>query len=107
MINLSPEREAELLAYYKAKREAFAKQEAEYATMRADQKKKQIEFWNRVNKPRVVKTTKDHVCVDCQKVIVKGEQAVVKAKLQNVAGSGWTGAFLTSYHCLNCGGVAP
>mgnify|MGYP001164582997 CR=1 FL=1 len=102
MINLSPERQAELLAEYKLRVAAKDEANAMLDKMRADQRLKQEQFWERMNKPRIVKTDVDHKCSGCNCTIPQGAQAVVKAKLQNVSGSGWTGAFLTEYFCAVC-----
>ena len=102
MIKLSVEREAEILADHKARVAARDEANAMLDKMRADQKLKQEQFWERMNKPRVVKTDVEHKCSGCNCTISKGSQAVVKAKLQNVSGSGWTGAFLTEYFCAVC-----
>jgi hypothetical protein len=102
MINLSPERQAELLAQHRAKQAEIQRINAEYEKMKEDQKQKQIAFWNRINQPHIVKTEKEHKCVSCNCTIQSGSKAVVKANLKNVSGSGWTGAFITEYICLVC-----
>jgi hypothetical protein len=102
MINLSPEREAELLAEYKARKTAITNANEMLEKMRADQKLKQEKFWERINKPHSHKLEKPQKCVCCNASIPAGSVAVVKAKLQNVSGSGWNGQFLTEYTCLVC-----
>ena len=102
MINLSPEQQAERLAQYRLKKAAIDKTNAEYTKMQEDQKKKQKDFWNRINQPRIVKTEKEHKCVSCNCTILAGSKAVLKAKLKNVSGSGWNGQFITEHTCLVC-----
>jgi hypothetical protein len=102
MINLSPEREKEILAQHRAKQAEIQKTNAIYTKMQEDQKAKQIAFWNKINKPRIVKTEKEHKCVSCNCLIPAGAKAVLKAKLKNVSGSGWNGQFLTNHICLVC-----
>jgi hypothetical protein len=102
MIEITQERQAELLAQYRLKKAAIDKANAEYAKMQEDQKKKQTEFWNRINQPRIVKTEKEHKCVSCNCTIPAGAKAVLKADLKNVSGSGWNGQFITEHICLVC-----
>jgi CRISPR/Cas system endoribonuclease Cas6 (RAMP superfamily) len=102
MINLTPEREAELLAQHRLKQAEIQKTNALYTKMQEDQKKKQIEFWNRINQPRIVKTEKEHKCSSCNCTISSGSKAVLKANLKNVSGSGWNGQFITEHLCLVC-----
>ena len=104
MINLSPEREAEILAQHRAKQAEIQKIDAVYTKMQEDQKKKQQEFWNRINQPRIVKTEKNHKCTSCNCTIPTGAKAVLKADLKNISGFGWTGQFITEYFCLVCSG---
>jgi hypothetical protein len=104
MINLSPEREKEILAQHRAKQAEIQKTNAIYTKMQEDQKAKQIAFWNKINKPRIVKTEKEYKCVSCNCLIPAGSKAILKADLKNVSGFGWTGQFITEYFCLVCSG---
>jgi hypothetical protein len=102
MINLTPEREAELLAQHRLKQAEIQKTNALYIKMQEDQKKKQIEFWNKINLPHIVKTEKEYKCSICNCTISSGSKAVLEAKLHNVSGSGWNGQFITEHKCLIC-----
>jgi hypothetical protein len=104
MIDITQERQAELLAQYRLKKAAIDKANAEYVKMQEDQKKKQEAFWVKINQPRIVKTDKEHKCNNCNCTIPAGAKAVLKAELKNVSGSGWNGQFLTSHVCLVCSG---
>jgi hypothetical protein len=104
-MQLSPERAHELLEQYKQRKAALDEANAMLDKMRADQREKQEAFWAKLNKPRVVKTDVPHKCSGCNCTIPVGSKAVIKSKLQNVSGSGWTGAFLTTYTCLICSGT--
>jgi DNA-directed RNA polymerase subunit RPC12/RpoP len=103
MIKLSPAREAELLADYKARVAAKEEANAMLDKMRADQKLKQEAFWAKMNKPVYVNhTEKDYKCAGCNATIPKGSRAIVKSHIVNVSGMGWNGQFLTEYHCAVC-----
>jgi hypothetical protein len=106
MINLSPEREAELLADYKARVKAKEEANAMLDKMRADQRKKQDDFWKKINKPvPVKKTEKDYKCAGCNCLIPKGASAFAKPENVNVSGWGWQGQTLTRHYCLICSGA--
>lgn len=51
---------------------------------------------------KVVTVRKPHVCVECAKIILKGERATVKAKFGNVGVNGWTAGFTSEYTCTVC-----
>jgi hypothetical protein len=102
MINLSPEREAEILAQHRAKQAEIQKIDAVYTKMQEDQKAKQIAFWEKINQPHIVKTEHEYKCNSCNCTILAGSKAVLKAKLKNVSGSGWNGQFISEHTCLVC-----
>jgi hypothetical protein len=102
MINLSPEQAAEKLEEYKQRKDALEVYNAELESMQKSQREKQVLFWERINKPHSHKLEKPQKCICCNASIPAGSVAVVKAKLHNVSGSGWSGQFLTEYTCLVC-----
>jgi hypothetical protein len=104
MINLSPERAAEILADYKARVKAKEEANAMLDKMRADQKAKQEAFWAKINTPHIHKLRVAQKCSCCNASLPVGSQAVTKTELVNVAGSGWTGGFRTKTLCLVCSG---
>ena len=106
MINLSPEREAEILADHKARVKAKDEANAMLDKMRADQKLKQEQFWAKMNKPVFVKSTeKPYKCAGCNATIPKGSRALVKCENVNVSGFGWQGQMLTRHYCGVCAGT--
>jgi hypothetical protein len=108
MINLSPEREAELLADYKARVKAKEEANAMLDKMRADQKEQDAVYWKRMNQPHIIKKTEvTQKCVKCNCTIPVGSQAVVKAKPHNVSTYGYTGQFLSEYICAVCSKLIP
>ena len=71
----------------------------------ADMFEKQQAFWDKINRPHIVKTEKEYKCVSCNCTIAVGSKAVLEAKLQNVSGSGWNGQFITEHKCLVCANI--
>jgi hypothetical protein len=102
MVNLSLEREKEILEEHRLKQIEKEKINTEYQKMQEDQKAKQIAFWEKINTPKIIKTDVPHKCVCCNATIPASTKAVLKAKLKNVSGSGWNGQFLSEYTCLVC-----
>jgi hypothetical protein len=101
MIKLSPAREAELLADYKAR--VAAKEEANdmLDKMRADQKAKDAEFY----KPHIIQKTKTlQKCAGCNCTLPIGSKAVLKSKIVNVSRSGYTAQMISQYLCCICSG---
>jgi hypothetical protein len=104
MIKLSAEREAEILADYKARKTAIDNANDMLDKMRADQKLKQEAFWAKVNTPHIHKLRVAQKCSCCNASLPVGSMAQTKTELVNVAGSGWTGGFRTKTLCLVCSG---
>jgi hypothetical protein len=102
MINLSPERQAEILADHKARVAAKEEANAMLDKMRADQRAKQEAFWQKINTPHIHKLQSQQKCNGCGCTIPVGAKALVKAKIHNVSGMGWNGQFLTEYQCAVC-----
>jgi hypothetical protein len=102
MINLTPEREAEILADHKARVAAKEEANAMLDKMRADQKAKQEAFWAKVNTPHIHKLRVAQKCSCCNASLPVGSMAQEKTENVNVSGHGWTGTFLTKYYCLVC-----
>jgi hypothetical protein len=104
MIKLSAEREAEILADYKARKTAIDNANDMLDKMRADQRAKQEAFWAKVNTPHIHKLRVAQKCSCCNASLPVGSMAQTKTELVNVAGSGWTGGFRTKTLCLVCSG---
>jgi hypothetical protein len=102
MINLTPEREAEILADHKARVKAKEEANAMLDKMRADQKAKQTAFWAKINTPHIHKLRVAQKCSCCNASLPVGSMAQEKTENVNVSGHGWTGTFLTKYYCLVC-----
>lgn len=103
MINLSPERQAELLADYKARKAALDDANAMLDKMRVDQREKQVAFWAKMNQPHIIqRTEKPHKCAGCNATIPAGSRCIEKHENVNVSGSGWSGQFLTRHFHLEC-----
>jgi hypothetical protein len=101
-VKLSAEREAELLADYKARKTAIEDANKMLDEMRATQRKKQTAFWAKVNTPHIHKLRVAQKCSCCNASLPVGSMAQEKTENVNVSGHGWTGTFLTKYYCLVC-----
>jgi hypothetical protein len=102
-IKLTPEREAELLEQHKQRQLALSEANSLLEKLQAEQKKKQQEFWrNHLKAHTIQKTRVPRKCSCCNATIPIGSQIIEKDELVNVSGSGWTGAFRTTYTCTIC-----
>jgi hypothetical protein len=105
MINLSPERIAEIKAEHQARKQKLDADEALYKQMQNTQREQQQEFWKKLNTPHIHKLRVAQKCSCCNATLPVGSMAQEKTELVNVAGSGWTGGFRTKIYCCVCSGA--
>jgi hypothetical protein len=106
MINLSPERIAEIKAEHQARKQKLDADEALYKQMQNTQREQQQEFWKKINKLEFVKSTeKAYKCHCCNCTIPAHSPAWSKPENVNVSGWGWQGQTLTRHYCAVCAGA--